>query len=124
MNTKRMSTPARQSAPSRNCWKLTQDRISHLNACAAQGMTLTAAARELGVHRQTILMAADRSNKTEWLRQKFPTRQGEGGGKKRHELARREDGLRKLKPEQIAAPLNVPNNPQTRWLTKEWRSAA
>ena len=107
-----------------NRFDLTDERISHLNACAAQGITLTEAARELGVRKDTLRNAAERQDMYEWLAEKFPSRQGKGGGQKRHEMAEREEGLRKLKPEQISAPLVVPDSPQVRWLTREWRVAA
>ncbi len=120
-----MNTPHRASKPYRNGWQLNDERISHLNACAAQGMPLAAAARELQVHVTTIKKAAEREEKEDWLREKFPRKAGLGGGNKRVEMAEREgQEIRWLKPEQIAAPLVVPNNPQTRWLTKEWRSVA
>lgn len=107
--------------PYRNRWQLTDERVSHLNACAAQGMPLAAAARELGVLATTIKDAASRECKDDWLRQKFPRKQGYGGGQRRKALNYKVDGeIRRLKPEDIDAPLVVPNSPQTRWLTRSW----
>ena len=104
-------------------WELTRARISHLNACAAQGMSLTGAAREMGAQVKTIRAAAERAGKQDWLREKFPPMRGRGSGKPRagRELRSRVDGeIRHLTPEQIAAPLEVPDNAQTKWLTRSW----
>lgn len=110
--------------PNRNRWVLTPERVGHLNACAAQGMPLAAAARELNVLASTIKDAAYREDKDEWLRERFPRKQGKGGGAKRAALSSRPNqSMRKLKPEQIDAPLYIPGGPQMRWLAKEWRVA-
>jgi len=126
MSTKRMNPPTHQSAPSKNCWRLTEQRMERLELLAAEGVPLAVAARELGTSPRTLQNAADREGKTEWLREKFPRRQGVGSGKNRagKEITSKLDGrVRKLKPEDIQAPLTIPSNPQSKWLTKTWRAA-
>lgn len=56
----------------RKPFDLTQDKVAHLNACAAQGMSFAKACEELGCHRETLLKAADRAGLRLWLKDKFP----------------------------------------------------
>lgn len=108
---------------SANRWELTSHRIHLLKYCAGKGMCLTEAAKDLGVQVKTIRAAAARKEKTEWLNGLFPSMRGKGSGKPRagRELRSRVDGeIRRLTPEQIKAPLVVPDNAQTKWLTRSW----
>ena len=116
---------ASHNGPQPNRWTLTPERMAHLNACAAQGKFLKAAADELGVRPETIKTAALREGKQDWLRGKFPKRgrQGEGGGgiKRDAELPSKVDGeMRWYKAEDLKEPVPVPENVQAKWLTRRW----
>jgi len=58
--------------PNRKLFDLTKDRIAHLNACAAQNLSMAAACKELGIDPKTLKNAAERQGLTAWLKRKFP----------------------------------------------------
>ena len=99
-------------------WDLTEERMAHLNACAAQGKSLHGAANELNVRAYTIKNAARREGKTEWLREKFP----KAFQPHRAEARIKDfDGPRTRTIQEIGGWPEVPNNAVTRWMVRSWR---
>lgn len=99
-------------------WDLTNERMAHFNACSAQGLSLRAAADELGVRAKTVRTAAYREDKLDWLDKKFPRRGGHNRGGTKAE----EDGPRYLTLSQIRGSFpRRPPGPEAEWLTKTWR---
>lgn len=96
-------------------YELTESRWAHLRACAAQGLKIGAACKELGVVQTTVRKAANRQGRYEELMDLFP---------KHSECCL----IRHLKPEDVAhLPLQVETEEQisqVKWLTKPWRNAA
>lgn len=110
------------SKPVHNRFDLTESRISHINACSAQGKSLNATCAELGVDPQTVKAAAKRQDMVEWLRGKFPHRSYDCGGGHHNEKSSGE--IRWLKPEDIAVPLAIDwNSPYVRSAAMVWRAA-
>ncbi|MDF0750336.1 hypothetical protein NLU14_08840 [Marinobacter sp. 71-i] len=108
---------------SHNRFELTESRISHINACAAQGKSLSATALELCVDPQTVKAAAKRQDMVEWLRGKFPHRSYDCGGGHHNEKSSGE--IRNLAPEDISVPLDIDwNSPYVRSAAMVWRGAA
>lgn len=60
------------TSPTRTPFDLTKDKVAHLNACAAQGMSLARACQELGCHHKTLKKAVARAGLEDWLKDKFP----------------------------------------------------
>jgi hypothetical protein len=89
---------------------------------AEAGNTFQSACNALGYHPNVVKRACADACLTSWTQANFPSRRGKSGGnpqfKPEHE--RKPEGIRKLRPDDIDAPLPVPDNPQTRWLTRRW----
>ncbi len=98
---------------------LTPSQIDRVKAMAAVELPLETVARQLGMVRETLKAALERQVSIEWVAQAFPSRQGVGSGGARKGVERKpkSDGeMRKLKPEQIRAPLKLPESLQAKWL--------
>lgn len=103
--------------------EMTPTNFRKLKRLADEERSLYAAAKAFKVVPNTIKAACKKANLSSWLADNFPNRQGQGGAQ--GEMRSKMDGtVRRLKPEQIKAPLVVPDNAQTRWLTKSWSKAA
>ncbi len=59
-------------AKSQVCWKLTNSRMKVIETFAAEGLSITAVAREMNVHQRTLRNAAEREFKAEWMDALFP----------------------------------------------------
>ena len=106
---------------------LTPDDIERVKALAAVELPLQTVARQLGMARETLANALIRQGYGPWMETAFPSRPGVGSGGSQIGVERSPKSpgeLRKLKPEQIKAPLEVPGGPQVKWLTRAWRAAA
>lgn len=104
-------------------FSITPDILSHMNACSAQGKSMHATAREVGVDRVTIKRAAERQGLAGWLAEKFPHKKEYGGGGWNKEKDSGE--MRWLRPEQISVPLDIDwNSPYVRSAAMLWRAAA
>lgn len=101
-------------------FELTPARFRKLKEVADNNGSRDDAAEALGVSRATLWRVCKRECLESWLDTNIPSRQGEGGGPKPGPRPYR----RKQKPEPVVAPLVVPNNPKTQWLTRSWRTAA
>ncbi|MDP4546529.1 MULTISPECIES: helix-turn-helix domain-containing protein [unclassified Marinobacter] len=99
---------------------LTPERFKTLVSVAENGGSRDDAAKALGITRPTLWRACKRELLESWLEQNIPSRQGAGGGPKPGPRPYR----RKEKPKPVVAPLVVPSDPKTQWLTKSWRAAA
>lgn len=103
-------------------FKYTPEIIAHINACAAQGMSLHAASKEVGAHGITLRKAASREGLLKWLNDKFPPRPELGGGSKVKEHV---GEMRNLWPEDIQTPLDIDwDSPYVRSAAMVWRGAA
>lgn len=107
---------------------LTDKQIERIQAMGAAKVPLGTVARHLEIDRKTLTKAMIRQGYGVWMETAFPSRQGYGtcGGKSADEIRRQNDGeMRKLKPEQIKAPLNVNmSSLYVRSATMPWRHAA
>lgn len=54
------------------CWKLTDSRMRKIETFAAEGLSITAVAREMNIHQRTLKNAAERESKTKWMNALFP----------------------------------------------------
>lgn len=106
---------------------LTDTDLERLQVYANLGIPLQAAARRFGVKRATLAAALDRQGLGPWMDENFPSRQGQGRRNYPETRASKVDvgQMRKLKPEQIAAPLNVDRNHiYVRSAAVPWRASA
>lgn len=85
------------------------ERIPHLNACSAQGMSLRDAAKEMRVNPRTIKQAAKNANMYLWLEKKFPS------------ITRYRSGIRFVSVDEAKNLAVDRNNPYVRAATMPWR---
>jgi len=96
-------------------WDLTDERVAHLNACAAQGMPLHSAANELNVRASTIKTAARRSGKEGWLKKRFPSSFRPQCANKR-DREKKDGELRQVSLKQLGGVPPIPKDVATQWL--------
>jgi hypothetical protein len=107
--------------PSPKVFELTPERFRMLVQLAKEDKSFSAAAVHIGCDRKTLRKACEQQGLGRWVDDKFPpTGKGPIAG------AESKTGavVRKLKAEQIAAPIEVPGGVQVKWLTRDWRGAA
>ena len=104
--------------------ELSDRDIERVKAFAGLGLAFQTAANKMNMKPTTLASALSRQKLGVWMETAFPKRQGKGGGNKKAGPSEGKCEIRRLKPEQIEAPLVVPDNVQTKWLTKEWRRVA
>lgn len=95
----------------------TETHLHHLRAIRAQGLNFREASRELGVGDHTLKGAIEDSGFLEEAQRLYPRL---GSPPRKREAA---EGLRRLRPEQIKAPLRIPETTAVKWLTKPWCTA-
>jgi len=108
---------------SRKLFEIGAKEFKVLQQAAKDGKPLSVVCKKLGVHRNVIKRACRDALLSSWLEENFPKQQGVGSRPEAYgrELASKVDGgLRKLKLEQIGAPLKVPETVQAKWLTRRW----
>ena len=105
---------------SRRPVELSERDIERVKAFAGLGLAFQTTANRMGMKPGTLASALSRQGLGIWMETAFPKRQGKGGGNKKAGPSEGKCEIRRLKPEQIEAPLVVPNNVQTQWLTKRW----
>lgn len=103
----------------RKLFELTESRVAHLNACAAQGLSMNEASKELGADPKTIKKAAERAGLTAWLRAKFPA--STGGRKQQRRAEYQVITLAELRAEPPQVDTSLPH---VRAAMMRWRNAA
>lgn len=104
-------------------WPFTEATLKALQDLRNDGYSFTRAALYLGTRTDTLRMKATQAQMDNELEAIYPSKGGE-----EFRLVETcgvyRGGMRKLKPEQIVVPLEIPKTPQTKWLAKAWRIAA
>lgn len=106
---------------------LTPARFKKLVEVAERGGSRDDAAKALKISRTTLWRTCKAENLESWLDENIPSRQGSHGGPKPGNKYSKVNGseIRWLKPEQIAAPLNINRDlPHVKAATMKWRQAA
>lgn len=103
--------------PSRKVFELTPERFRMLVQLAKEGKSFSAAAVHIGCDRKTLRKACAEQGLGRWVDDKFPpTGRGPIAGTESKTGA----VVRKLKADEIAAPIEVPGGVQVKWLTRRW----
>lgn len=78
-----------------DAWRITPDIKLQLRKMAADGDTLTSAARKLGLYRNTIIRAAIRDGDDEWLMKTFPSGRRHSMNKRRSEAPSQQERVKR-----------------------------